>query len=244
MSISAKPSADELPMPVLTAPPMQDTAAERALEASKARIVAFEAPYLESRFLQYGLAEDSEAAAELFLELKRYLFLSAHASAEMPMMSALVDAAWHQFILFTVEYREFCERVVGSFQHHGPRVADAPANGPVLDPASFVEAYRAHFGPPPDVWHNERCLRPETRLAHPVGTRFEVEAEATVARLVRRRRVSEVVCVSSARAASALRFVAETPVFLVRELPGLRGLSEQLALLSPLVEHDILQLSF
>ncbi|MFZ5890024.1 MAG: glycine-rich domain-containing protein [Myxococcota bacterium] len=210
------------------------------------RVLAFEAPYLESRFLQYRLAADAASARSLFQELKRYLFLAADASASMPMVSALVDAAWHQFILFTEEYRAFCEDVIGSYQHHGPRVAGAaPSSEPPLDPATFFHAYREHFGPPPDVWHNERCLRPETRLVHPFDTRFDVEVRDRVVRLRRHRSAgTAVVCVVSARAGDAVRFIAEHDVFLVRELPGLRGVNEQLALLTPLVEHDILHLAF
>ncbi|WP_207925872.1 glycine-rich domain-containing protein [Actinocrispum wychmicini] len=31
-----------------------------------------------------------------------------------------VDKGWHQFILNTVDYAEFCERVAGRFLHHVP----------------------------------------------------------------------------------------------------------------------------
>ncbi|MGW5409043.1 glycine-rich domain-containing protein [Streptomyces spiralis] len=34
--------------------------------------------------------------------------------------SALVDYGWHAFILHTVDYAEFCLRVVGRFVHHVP----------------------------------------------------------------------------------------------------------------------------
>jgi hypothetical protein len=34
--------------------------------------------------------------------------------------SELVDYGWHAFILHTVDYAEFCQRVVGHFEHHVP----------------------------------------------------------------------------------------------------------------------------
>ncbi len=34
--------------------------------------------------------------------------------------SALVDKAWHAFILHTREYARFCQRVAGHFIHHNP----------------------------------------------------------------------------------------------------------------------------
>ncbi len=34
--------------------------------------------------------------------------------------SKLVDFGWHAFILHTVDYARFCERVVGHFVHHAP----------------------------------------------------------------------------------------------------------------------------
>lgn len=34
--------------------------------------------------------------------------------------SELVDIGWHAFILYTKEYAEFCDRVVGRFVHHMP----------------------------------------------------------------------------------------------------------------------------
>ncbi|MGI5406637.1 glycine-rich domain-containing protein [Streptomyces chartreusis] len=38
--------------------------------------------------------------------------------------SKLVDYGWHAFILHTVDYAEFCQRVVGCFVHHVPTDED------------------------------------------------------------------------------------------------------------------------
>jgi hypothetical protein len=39
------------------------------------------------------------------------------------MPSQVVDAAWHEFILFTRNYRDFCSKALGRFLHHTPAEA-------------------------------------------------------------------------------------------------------------------------
>jgi hypothetical protein len=39
------------------------------------------------------------------------------------MPSQVVDDAWHEFILFTRQYQQFCERGLGRFLHHTPAEA-------------------------------------------------------------------------------------------------------------------------
>lgn len=39
------------------------------------------------------------------------------------MPSQAVDAAWHEFILFTRNYRDFCNKALGRFLHHTPAEA-------------------------------------------------------------------------------------------------------------------------
>lgn len=39
------------------------------------------------------------------------------------MLSQAVDTAWHEFILFTRHYEDFCRHAVGRFIHHTPAEA-------------------------------------------------------------------------------------------------------------------------
>ncbi|WNV90345.1 hypothetical protein [Umezawaea sp. Da 62-37] len=60
--------------------------------------------------------------------------------------SQRVDLGWHQFILNTVDYAEFCERVAGYFIHHVPDEFTLPRGGSaetVKALAPTVEAMRA-----------------------------------------------------------------------------------------------------
>ncbi|MEW2451172.1 hypothetical protein AB0896_27065 [Streptomyces parvulus] len=43
--------------------------------------------------------------------------------------SQLVDYGWHAFILHTVDYARFCERVAGAFVHHVPTDEDEETPG-------------------------------------------------------------------------------------------------------------------
>lgn len=55
----------------------------------------------------------------------RAYLMSGRRPVSMP--SEAVDALWHQFILYTQSYDEFCKRAFGRFLHHTPAVALAPA---------------------------------------------------------------------------------------------------------------------
>lgn len=62
-------------------------------------------------------------AKQCFEDLKRYLWLCA--STGKPLVpSKKIDQMWHDFILFTMDYSEFCEVRLGRFIHHRPRRRD------------------------------------------------------------------------------------------------------------------------
>jgi hypothetical protein len=53
--------------------------------------------------------------------LKEYFHLSLEANGEMiSMPSKAIDVGWHEFILFTQKYSDFCEVAFGRFLHHTP----------------------------------------------------------------------------------------------------------------------------
>lgn len=53
--------------------------------------------------------------------LRQYLQLCNNAVGKtVSMPSQVVDAAWHEFILFTKEYKDFCQHGIGHFLHHIP----------------------------------------------------------------------------------------------------------------------------
>ena len=59
----------------------------------------------------------------------RQFFIAHLASGNrfVSMPSQAVDDLWHEFILYTREYKEFCRRAFGGFLHHTPAVAMRPS---------------------------------------------------------------------------------------------------------------------
>ncbi|NGN97884.1 hypothetical protein G5S52_09510 [Grimontia sp. S25] len=56
--------------------------------------------------------------------LKEYFFLCHEGNKRMVAMpSQVVDVAWHEFILFTREYKGFCDKAFDRFLHHTPTEA-------------------------------------------------------------------------------------------------------------------------
>jgi hypothetical protein len=98
----------------------------RALTRSRTHFID-DYPY--EKFLDKRLAarrpELSEAQREqIFDGLREYFHLCREARKRMVAMpSQAVDDAWHEFILFTQQYRRFCAGAFGHFLHHTPAEA-------------------------------------------------------------------------------------------------------------------------
>lgn len=68
-----------------------------------------------------------EAAAECFAECLKFLKLCASTPDTDFVPSRLVDEGWHEFVLCTREYMEFCQTECGGYIHHDP------TDGPDVD---------------------------------------------------------------------------------------------------------------
>jgi hypothetical protein len=73
----------------------------------------------------YGISR--EASADIFEQVKKFLWLANHRrlagfdkglAIDMPIV--VIDEMWHNFVLFTKEYTEFCTRFFGHYLHHAP----------------------------------------------------------------------------------------------------------------------------
>lgn len=81
-------------------------------------VVAYKNPEVVLRIAEK--AECSPKAAEgLFEKMKQYLARSA-VSRRRSSPSLDVDLAWHEFLLFTIDYQLFCREHFGHFVHHVP----------------------------------------------------------------------------------------------------------------------------
>ena len=82
-------------------------------------------------------------------ECKRYLLLCAMFPTEGLGMQGPVDEYWHTFLMFTKEYKSFCEEIAGFFIHHVPTV-DKSKNSGSNNFQRTMQKYIAVFGETPD----------------------------------------------------------------------------------------------
>lgn len=87
-----------------------------------------------------ALGIDIAEARGAFADALTFLSASAHGYGVALSPSAKVDEAWHQFILFTVDYGRYCDASFGHFVHHVPSIGvdDAPARN-ALSPAQTFD---------------------------------------------------------------------------------------------------------
>jgi len=65
-----------------------------------------------------------EDAKQVIAGLREYFHISNQLGNQMiAMPSQVVDVAWHEFILYTKHYEDFCNKALGRFLHHTPAEA-------------------------------------------------------------------------------------------------------------------------
>lgn len=118
------------------------TAAER-LESALG--IDFESRVKDRVLKEFPKISDKEWNWTWF-ELKRY-FLMCGIMRSVPMYSKQVDAVWHEMLMFTREYEQFCMKFSGAMIHHAPHAPGAqPLPG---ERAMFDWAYGELFGQAP-----------------------------------------------------------------------------------------------
>jgi len=97
-------------------------------------------------------------------ELKRFLTLCAlNPDARYGMLNP-VDNLWHEFIIFTKKYVEFCELVAGKYIHHKSRIPGKSRGEEEVKKMfnQFRRDYFAHFGEPAP----EKYWKPSFECSH------------------------------------------------------------------------------
>ena len=93
---------------------------------------------------------DGKCGTELLVEVLRFLGLIA--TTEGPLTpSETVDRGWHEFILCTRTYSEFCQRHFGRIIHHEPGGDEGENRRQFRE---TLQIYCAYFGTPAArFWH-------------------------------------------------------------------------------------------
>lgn len=123
-------------------------------------LMGFQHNHLYLKCLSDDVVFDKDNFEHLFVELKKFFYLSSKSKLALPMTSIEVDNIWHQFILFTRDYFDFCEHIFGRYLHHSPNVKSdkTPSKDSLLN---FVALYQLYFGEMDDIWHIN-----STRIIH------------------------------------------------------------------------------
>lgn len=219
------------------------TAGPPQTEAFSAAL-AHQAPFLIEKLLKERIARTADEAEALFSEVKKYIVLVRSDETRIWEMHSLrVDEAWHQFILFTAQYMDFCQRFFGRYIHHSPSNAPEAKSEkavPVASFAMFRERYEALFGAPlPDLWYDERSVTPDRRVVNERAGLLTLRRAGDMIDLVTP--AGDVLMTVNDIAREALAFVARTGAFYVREVPGELADDEKIALISTLVEYRVLR---
>ena len=77
---------------------------------------------LVHRFISLWEVSFAEAQ-DLFLETKKWLWICAHPEKQRLAITTpllIIDEMWHNFVLFSREYTEYCHDCFGRYIHHAP----------------------------------------------------------------------------------------------------------------------------
>jgi len=211
-----------------------------------AEAMAYEAPFLIEKLQKDHIVESVEEGEALFAEVKRYFVLARSDGSKIWQMHSLrIDEVWHQFVLFTRQYMDFCQRFFGGYIPHSPGNAPETKIAAVVETASFEQfrnRYEALFGTPlPDLWYDERNVTIRRRVINEHAGVLTLREDDGMVDLLRPD--GDLLFSINDFARDALTFVARTGAFYVRELPGELDDDEKIALVAALVENKLLRLA-
>jgi hypothetical protein len=207
--------------------------------------LGFEAPYLIEKLVKDHVVESADEALALFGEVKRYLVLTAtDRTVAWAMYSLRIDQVWHQFILFTRQYIDYCLKNFDKYIQHAPSTAPVLEDTSRLTPLTFgmfAERYEELFGEPlPDLWYDEKNVTMDRRIVNARAGTFSLRDDDDMVELLNGE--GEPVFAVEQVARPALEFIRGTGTFFVREIPELPD-EQRIALVSVLVEHKLLDMA-
>ncbi len=107
----------------------------------------FSDAYIEAVMLKYPHLQKADVI-EAFEQLRLYFHLCLKQEKKLlAMPSVLVDKCWHEFLLDSRNYIQFCDAAFGRYLHHVPSKHDALlAKEKARDPSSLVALARTYQG--------------------------------------------------------------------------------------------------
>jgi hypothetical protein len=116
---------------------MMDTVTHREIAKPVAAVLAYQHDRLLKRYASdHGATIDE--SRRCFRALKEFLIVCA-LKPGFKVTSDPIDQMWHTFLLFTKDYKKFCEENLGMFINHEPFEHAAPQA--YLETRAFAEKY-------------------------------------------------------------------------------------------------------
>ena len=115
-----------------------------------ARMMDYDHPALKERMV-VKIGWTPEFTDELFDEMKKFLYLCATNDGAMAPPED-IDEIWHNFILFTGDYADYCKSKVGFFLHHQPLTQAQRASSDGSMVRNTLEAAERTFGSLSEHW--------------------------------------------------------------------------------------------
>ncbi|MFD5862622.1 glycine-rich domain-containing protein [Streptomyces chartreusis] len=117
-------------------------------------------PKVMSRLVRRITTDHPEISAETARRIVGQAAAFIAASGQRPsrglVPSELVDHGWHAFILHTVDYADFCERVAGRFVHHVPtdEGEQTPGGAAAARERTMAAIAAAGYAVDAELWHS------------------------------------------------------------------------------------------
>lgn len=105
--------------------------------------------FVKSRLVETGKLDISEWT-QASTEFHRFIQLACRYRKPLAMIGPKVDLVWHEFILFTEKYAQFCKKEIGFFFHHNPNSPSTPVTAKAI--SNFFFLYQKDFGDIPSIW--------------------------------------------------------------------------------------------
>lgn len=106
-----------------------------------------EIPVLNSKIVTSTALQESEVP-NVLAEVLKFLHLIGENNQRLT-PSLVVDLAWHEFILCTRNYHDYCEEHFGRYIHHHPGGDEKQNNQQFL---LTHQLYKSAFGTPPEAY--------------------------------------------------------------------------------------------
>ncbi len=88
-------------------------------------------------------------------EYKKFIYLAMISKVQVT-PSKIIDAVWHEHVMFTRGYRKFCEEILGRYLDHEPSLLETDKQIGIFDAqyADTIELYEDEFNVdvPEDIW--------------------------------------------------------------------------------------------